>query len=754
MNRQRIVITALAATLLLAGCAGNRAFTQGASAARVGDWDTAVSRFAEAARGEPGNKDYRIELRRARFEASKEHVRRGSERLAARNCAAAADAFRTALTYEPTFEAASHGLSTALGCQEAEQEYEAGVAHLAAGREVLAREAFHRAIGRDPSHAGAAGKLKELARRADRTMMGPYEIRLSSANPITIRLVDASVREAFGVLSKLSGVNFLFDDEIKEKKVTLSLEGVRFTQALDMLCTMANVSRKAVSENTIIVYPNTPAKATQYTDHFIRTFVLSNTDAKQMANIVRSIVPVKKLIVNEGLNTIMARDDPEILALVQKIIEANDITDAEMMLDVEILEVDRSRLLDLGFELTPPAASGRISDGAAATSGTTEIPLSALKSLGPGNILLTLPSATLNLKSETSGTEILANPKIRVKNRGKARIHIGEKVPIITATTNQGVVTESIQYQDIGVKLDVEPWIHLDGEVSMKLRLEVSTLGPQVSGSQTVAYRIGARTTETELRLHDRETQIIGGLVNDEERTTTTRVPGLGDIPGLGRLFSSEDRSRVKTDILMSITPYILRPAAVPPRELSDIWSGKESAVSATRPSYEAPVDGDGRGGQSSVERQAAGGGAEPAGNPDASTVVAVRGPSEVYPGEEFDVGIAVEGGKGIHDVFVSLFFDSRHLTALSASEGDLLSAGGQPTTFSGNPTAAIGRVVVSQGRVGSAPGVDGDGTLFRVRFRATASGTVQIAARSASLRDDERNVLPARTVPLKVTIR
>ncbi|MFA6148783.1 MAG: secretin and TonB N-terminal domain-containing protein [bacterium] len=780
---RKISVSFLIGAFLVAGCASEHAFTKGGEAAQKGDWDQAVLSYEQAYKEDPGNKDYKIELRRARFEAAKDHLKRGNRYLDEKEFDRAIEEFRRALSFEPTFATAQNAYTTATILKEAQRAHESGLSLLRAGKDEEAKEAFARAVELNPAHLEAAEQLKAMARRSRKPVIGQFEIQLKSTKPISIKLTDTSIREAFSILSKLSGVNFLFDEDVRDRKVSVSLENVRFEQALDLLTTLANLSKKVLSENTIIFYPNTPAKQSQYQDQFVRTFFLSNVDAKKMVNLIRSIVQVKKIFVNEELNAIVVRDDPETIAVIGKILDANDITDSELMLDVEILEVDRNKLLNLGVQLVPTSAGVALSESTSTTgtpaTGTptpsgNRISLSTLRNLSGKNVLFTLPSAILNLKSETSGAEILANPKIRVKNHGKARIHIGERVPIITTSTNLGVITESIQYQDVGVKLDVDPWIHHNNEVTLKVKLEVSTLGAQVQGAQTVAFRIGTRTTESELRLHDRETQIIGGLISDEERNTVTRIPGLGDIPVLGYLFSSHDKTKVKTDILMSITPYLLRTTAVPSRDAMSVYSGRENAVSSQRPSW------DSRGGErveGSTEPppvpSAPGAGPmdlpgssaappsvpspavnpSPAVSPDPASV-ALRGAREVALGDGFDVDVVVDGVRGLYAVPLTVLFDPARLKVLSVTEGDFLRKGGNATSFMSSPDAANGKIVIGLSRQGDLPGEDGSGRLLTIRFQAAARGAAPVRLGGVSLRDPARRSIPVRTADLPLEIR
>jgi len=781
---RKLSVFLLLGAFLAAGCASEHAFTKGGEAAQKEDWDEAVRFYQEAYKEDPANKDYKIELRRAKFEAAKDHLKRGNRYLDEKEFDRAIEEFQRALSFEPTFATAQNAFFTARALKEAQRSYESGLSLQKAGKDVEAQEAFTRAVELNPAHAEAADQLRAMAKRSRKPVMGQYEIQLKSTKPISIKLADTSVREAFSILSKLSGVNFLFDDEVRDKKIAVSLENVRFEQALDLLTTLANLSKKVLSENTILFYPNTPAKQSQYQDQYLRTFYLSNVDAKKMVNLIRSIVQVKKIFVNEELNAIVVRDDPEMIAIIGKIIDSNDITDSELMLDVEILEVDRTKLLNLGVELIPAAASATIgqSGDTSATAGVGKVSLDTLKNLSSSNILFSLPTVVLNLKKETSGVEILANPKIRVRNRGKAKLHIGEKIPIITSTSNLGVTTETIQYQDVGVKLDVEPWVHHNNEATLKIRLEVSALGPEVRGTTTVAYRINTRVTESELRLHDRETQIIGGLISDEERTSVTKIPGLGDIPGLGYLFSSQNKNKVKTDILMSITPYILRTTAVPYRDTMSVWTGRESAVSSQKPTW------DSRGGERfegptepPPEPSAPGPGPmdfpaptpapppvpfpappsvpSPATNPPStgfpdSASVALRGAGDVSVGDGFDVDVVVDGVRGLYAVPMTVLFDPARLRVLSVTEGDFLRKSGSATSFTSSPDATNGRIVVGLSRQGALPGEDGSGRLFTIRFQAIASGVAPVRLGSVSLMDPVRRSIPVRTENLPMVVR
>jgi general secretion pathway protein D len=288
-----------------------------------------------------------------------------------------------------------------------------------------------------------------------------------------------------------------------------------------------------------------------------------------MVNLLRTMIKARDMFVHADLNAIVVRARPDAIELAQKILEAADLADAEVMLVVDIMEINRNRSQNLGLDWP---------DNVAAT--LPETPLSAVSA---NDILISIPSGVVNFSAEDLDGEILANPRIRVTNNEKASIHIGDRVPIITTTVLTGSQTqENVQYVDVGVKLNVEPTVRPNDEIDLKLGLEVSFITAEFTterGSRFV--QIGTRNADTTLRLADGETHIIGGLISDEERTTVVKVPGLGEIPIIGRLFSSEDTSEIKTDILMSITPHIVRKIEVPDEEARTIWSGVEEAPSA-----------------------------------------------------------------------------------------------------------------------------------------------------------------------------
>src|SRR4030067_1145844 len=258
------------------------------------------------------------------------------------------------------------------------------------------------------------------------------------------------------------------------------------------------------------------------------------------------------------------------------------MAEPEVMLEVEVMEVSTNRLLNLGIQY-PDQFSYGIKGAAGAGTAT----LAELR--GSTTILIHFatnnPALIVNLKEQDGSTNLLANPRIRVKNREKAKIHIGDRVPVITTTSgSSGFVSESVSYLDVGLKLDVEPMVYLENEVGIKVGLEVSNIVKEVTGagttsSSTLTYQIGTRNANTVLRLRDGETQILAGLISDEDRKSANKVPGLGDFPLLGRLFSSHNDTKNKTEIVLLITPHVVRKITRPAADKTEFYSGSEAAV-------------------------------------------------------------------------------------------------------------------------------------------------------------------------------
>lgn len=400
----------------------------------------------------------------------------------------------------------------------------------------------------------------------------PPRLKPPFNKPVTLELRDANIKVVFEALSRATGINFILDKDVRpDTKATIFIKQARIEDAIDLVLSSNGLQKKALSDNTALVFPNTPAKLKDYQDLMIRSFYFTNTSAKQVSALLKTMLKTKDIFVDDRLNMLVMRDTPEIIRLAEKLVAANDLEDPEVMLEIEVLEVSRSRLQELG--IVYPSQLSVLSP--------TALTLEALKKLNSSTVGVS-PNPALNFKKTTGDVNLLSNPRIRVKNNEKAKILVGDKVPIITTTSTANVgVSESVQYVDVGLKLDVEPRITLDDFVNIKIGLEVSSLGEKtITRNGATVYTIGTRNANTVLRLKNGETQILAGLILDDERKNASKLPGLGDIPLIGRLFSNQEDRKSKTEIVLAITPRIIGNISRPQAEISEYWSGSENRIS------------------------------------------------------------------------------------------------------------------------------------------------------------------------------
>jgi len=401
--------------------------------------------------------------------------------------------------------------------------------------------------------------------------------------PITMEFRDAPLRTVLELISRQTGLNFVFDKEVQpDTRTTVFVRDTPIEEVIRYVLVTNQLDRKILNENTILIYPNTPAKTRDYKDLVVRSFYLSNADAKQTAQMVRQLVKTRDLFVDEKLNLLVMRDTPEAIRVAEKLIANQDKGEPEVMLEVQIMEVGDNDLVQAGIQW--PGQIGLGLQGAEGIPG--KVTGTEATHFNSGLVRLTVPDPMLifRLTQQVGRSNLLANPRIRVKSREKAHIHIGDKVPVITTTAGAtGFVSESVNYLDVGLKLDVEPQVYLEDDVGIKVSLEVSNIGSQIkTASGTIAYQVGTRNSSTTLRLRDGETQILAGLISNEDRRNSTQVPGLSNLPVAGRLFQSKDDTANKTEIVMLITPRVVRNIERAPVNLEEFNSGTEAEVGGT----------------------------------------------------------------------------------------------------------------------------------------------------------------------------
>jgi general secretion pathway protein D len=567
---------------LVAGCAAERLHSEGLAAMDRGEYETGVTELHQALVRDPRNVGYKLD-----FEARREQ--------AVEALIASADAARRAAQ----FEAAGAFYLRVLAIEPLNDRARQGIEGIESDKRhgtilELARKDFERK-DYDAAEEKARGILDEnrafvpaqelLA--AINGARGPVTVapRLQSRDNhrVTLQLRDAPTKMVFEVLQRETGINFIIDKDIKgDGKTSIFVQDVPVEQAIEMVLEQNQLARTIIADNMVLIYPNTAAKQKDYEQQIVRTFYLTNAAPKDVESMLKTVLGAKTLHVDERANMVVMRDTPDAVRMAEKLVASADVSEPEVMLELEVLEVSRSNIQDLGISyptsatFTPQSLAG----------GGGGLLLSDLQHQSSKTIGVSALSVTVNALKQAGLVNTLASPRIRARNKEKAKVLIGSREPVITnsVTPTAGgtaVVTGSVQYLDVGLTLEAQPTIYLDGDVGIKLNLEVSSILKQVTvpSSGTVAYEIGTRNANTVLRLKDGETQILAGLIQDSDTRTANSIPGLGDIPILSHLFGTNHRDREKDEIVLSITPRIIRMQPRPTNDATEFWYGSESRV-------------------------------------------------------------------------------------------------------------------------------------------------------------------------------
>lgn len=571
--------------VLLAGCEATRYNTEGMRLIDSGQVRAGLESLRKANDLDPSNARYRMDFLSQRALVTQRLNDKADE---ARNSGRLDEAQRLYIdvtTYEHDNERARRGLAAVEEARRTDQYLTQADKAFKAGQYDVASELIKRVLREAPQHAAARALQREINDKVDADRMA-REKQLSSQavfkRPVTLQFRDANLRMVFEALSRTANLNIILDREVKnDLRTTIYVKDASVEDTIDIILLQNQLEKRVLNNNTIFVYPATPAKQKEYAELKVRSFQLSNVDAQYMANIIKTMLKTKDVVTDQRTNTLIMRDTPEAIAVAEKLVAAQDIADPEVMLEVEVLEVSTGRLQNLGIDwpssisfTVPPDSSG----------GSTRT-LGGLRNVTSNSLLVSTISAGVNLQLQDTDARVLASPRIRARNKEKAKILIGDKVPVITNTvtpvqTGGSVVTGSVQYLDVGIKLEVEPQVYTDDDVGIKINLEVSNIAKEIQGpSGSLAYQIGTRNASTSVRLHDGETQVMGGLINDQDRSSASKIPGLGQLPVLGRLFSNHSDNGTKSEIILSITPHIIRPQGVADVYVRDVWSGTESGV-------------------------------------------------------------------------------------------------------------------------------------------------------------------------------
>jgi general secretion pathway protein D len=742
----------LVISLLLQACAGTMKKAENYEARQ--EWLKAVLEYRKAHNRDPGNVEFSSRLRQAELKAADFYYQKGFRHFESGNYDAAVQDYQRGLTAKPEHSKLLQAMNRTLAEKQALQLVEEAGLLEQAKRLDQARDKLSKAA-KLSNKKEVQALLKQLEKKIEdsRSVSG---LALKMKTPITLNFNKTRLRQAFEFIARSFGVNVIFDEEIKDQSVTLFAKNVSFEQALDLMFATTKTFYKKVADNTVLIAPDNKSKRGQYEDHMIRVFQMTDMSAKKMADIIKGLLTVDKMIVNEHTNTIIVRDKENTLALVEKLIKASDRKRAELILDVEILEVNRQKAENLGLDFGTYQASAHIPD-------STVIPLFGKKTdLIKSTAVLTLPSLTFRFYKQDVDAKILANPKVRVVSGKNAKIHIGDRVPLraSTITDATGQVRTTYEYKDIGIRLVADPTVNLDNSVGVKLGLEVSTLGENLGTADDPAFRIGTRNADTYMLLRDGETAILGGLIRDEDRDTVVRVPGLGDIPIVGAAFSNLNSSGGRTDVLLTITPRVVRGWDIPAESLQAFYSGTAERY-MDRPIFAALKTA----GTDAVIAQGGAPGTPqaPAGKEAAAIQltkglapsVPVLGPVfgfakpaySVNTDSEVDVALTISGLSSVKSIPIELLYNDQLLDYISAQKGDIGLSRFKATREKGRAVLKVDARVDETGKPLK-------GVLGTLKFKGKQPGVSYLVYRLPALKTVDGKSLEAQLRASRVIVK
>ncbi|CAE6904268.1 Secretion type II protein (Modular protein) [Pseudomonas marincola] len=734
MKATRLACKSLCLALILVGCATNKAHDDGMQMIEAGQYEAGLARLEEAAREAPRDTRIQMTLTTQRARIIETLLSQADQDYTQRNYTMAFQGYQRVMGIDPQNSRAAEGLRQIAALKSIDAMLVQGQTSLRRGDITGAQHQVRNIYALDPQHQGAQ-QLQRDIELLQRRSEAPYpQLRSQLSRPINLEFRDANLKVIFEVLAKTSGLNFIFDKDVRpDAKATIFVRQVPIESAIDLLLQQSQLHQKVVNDTTILIYPDSPQKLKDYQDLVMRTFYLTNIDANSALNMVKTMLKTRDVFIDERLNTLTMRDTIDAVRMAEKLFQAQDQSNPEVVLEVEVMEVATQRILDLGLQW--PNTFGVINDDGSAVSI-----LDQLRGIDSGRISIS-PSPQLRINAQDNDINTLASPVIRVSNNEQARIHIGQRVPIISATSvpsTQGpVITESITYLDVGLKLEVQPTVYLNDEVAIKIALEVSNATPLEATRQgTIPVQVDTRNATTTLRLRDGETQVLAGLMRNDQFSTGNKIPGLGDVPGVGRLFGSNKDTNNKSELVLSIRPRIVRNLPYQSPSDMEFATGTESSMrvqSASRfgqmADYSAPPSAPAYVTPAPVSTPAVPAKAQPLVVPVKAASEDLRlswvMPSEMHAGEEAVFVLQAQAGQPLHSSSLQLSYDPARLKVLEVLEGGLLQHDSAQTSFTPRLDEQAGVVSVSQIRSGAA-GATGSGGLLQVRVRALQSADAQ----------------------------
>ncbi len=757
------VSVVLFAVLLFASCAAKQAYNDGWEAERMENWDKAIYYYTVALQNDPDNVEYKIKLDSTKKRASREHLKTAKILFNQGKAVESFSEFKLAIDMDPQN-------------QNAIFEYN------------RARDSYRKMLDEQRR------KKKEEIRAM--TSQGLPRLELKSPTKITLDFTNKRIKEIYVAMGKLAGINIFFEDTLKNNLTEFTVKDVSFVEALETFAMANRHQIKVINNTSLFIYPDTAQMRKEYQSQVMRVFFFDNLPVKNARDYFRTILGFTRMHWSDDLNAIIVRGTPGQIAAADRLAEIIDRPKAEVIIDIEVLEVSRNVLNNIGFlvgddaSITQSTASIVVDETeGTATVGSNNLSFTELDNLTSTNLFLTVPSLTMNFLRQDSDTRLVAKPRIAIVDKEKANMHVGESVPVRSTTFNPAstvggnvVPIDSYQYKDIGIKLEFEPSINNQLEVTLKLKVEISSkLFENEAGLPT----FGKKEINSVIRLRDGETNMLAGLIKEDKKTTITGISGLSEIPLLGKLFSNSRDEVVSQDTIITITPYIIRSSEITEDDLRGVLIGTEndlglsladifnhkpsdddetvvidnnkinellkdeviadksvpsrdsSTLDRTPPLEQPPVDMPDNG---NIQQGTAQVNIQP-------SVVSIARDSQ------FSVQVAIKDAENVAHTPFYLIFDPNFLEVENVTEGAFLGQDGKQVSFLHNINNSTGEIRVGLSRLGALEGVNGSGVLAVVTFKAKAEGKTYLTFTNCSVKDPRAENLSSEWLPGEVEI-
>ena len=742
--RRTVCLPLLAlATICLAGCPkANQDYNAGRKAETLQDYDTALVDYERALRADPSNAEYKLREVHTRFAAGQFHLEQGEKALKNGDLQLALGEFQKAKSIDPSNEAAEQELKKTMDLIAAKNAAEA------------------------PKNVNP-NPLEE-----QELLAAPPQLKPVSTEVINLKMTN-DARVVFETIAKLAGLSVIFDPDFTSRRISAELPNITLEQALDVVAAESKAFWKPLTSSVILVAPDNPQKRRDLEDEEVRTFYLSNTltpqDLTEVVTGLRQLLDMRRVQQVNAQNAIVIRDTPDKLALASKIIRDIDKAKPEVMVHVQVLTASVDRLRDLGIlpgqsaTLTfnpvcanQPSSSGCTSSSSSSSSTSTppSITLNNLKNISTADYSLTLPGATATAILTDNKTRIIQDPEVRVSDGEKATLKIGDRVPVATGSFQAGVgvgvgggagvvnplVNTQFQYIDVGVNIDVSPRVHPDGDVSMKLSIEVSSItGTSNIGGITQPV-ISQRKIEHDIRMKDGEVSVLGGLIERTQTKNLNGIPGAAQLPLFRYLFSDNKNEIQESEVLIVLTPHVLRLPSITAENLRTIAAGTDTDARVYRGQ-------DGTAGPAVPNTTAALTTPSPS-QPGAPTAPAAQlhfepATATLKSGDTTTVGLAVSNVSDLYSIPLLIHYDPAVVQVEEVRNGGFLSGGTQEIAIVQRIDAQRGEIIISATRQPNTPGVSGSGTLLGLVVKGLAPGKTALQILQVNARDSQQRNVP-----------